>query len=324
MRLDGERLQIGPLDASAEHVVARGLAGGLELLDLRDAIGRERDVAFLQLGDARGEERLEVGALHLQRHVRPLLLLVLPRGLARLVRGTRGGDESAALKQRLREVGVERVGVRLIEHRADRLAARALVDVRIAAGEAELRQHVGARIGELRVGDVDLGVGQADLVALAKSHRHRLLERQTKRVARREERCLCVESVANDQKGERDGASRPPNERAAKALHQENIRLSGLIRCPRRTRETHGRLRTSLPRRGFVVRRPPRGESHTPNRYDLPRQCRSSSCCSNRAVPTSSSSPRPSWRGHEPYASPKSICAVSAATKAHRGRRPTR
>ena len=63
-RLDGERLDVRALDASAQHVVARRLARALELLHLHDTTRGQREVPLLQLGDAIDEKRLEVRALH--------------------------------------------------------------------------------------------------------------------------------------------------------------------------------------------------------------------------------------------------------------------
>ena len=137
-RLDGERLEVGALDARAQHVVARGLSGALELLHLRERDSRARArLRVLQLGDARREQRLEVGALHVQRDVGALLALVVARRLAQRRSPARvADDEPAALEERLREVGVDGVGVRLVEHRAHGLAARTLVHVRVGAVEA--------------------------------------------------------------------------------------------------------------------------------------------------------------------------------------------
>ena len=204
---------------------------------MRDAIRCEGEVARLQLGDARGEQHLEIGSLHLHRRRGALLGLVFARRLAHAGAGAQCRHEATALEERLRQVGVERVRVRLVEQLANGLTARTLVDVRVGAIEPQLRQHVRTRIGELRVGDVALCGGESDLVALSNTKLHSLIEREANGVRGASARGagaehangvragLGREGAADEKKGEHDKRSRPPHGEAAKVMHHENIRF---------------------------------------------------------------------------------------------------
>src|SRR5665647_814125 len=158
-------------------------ARALELLDLCQPARRECQIPVLEFGHAIGEEHLEICALDLQRELRALLALVEPRSLAKLIRRARRRDEPAALKQRLGEVEIAGVGVRLIELRADRLASRALVHMQVRSIQPKLRKEVGSSAPVQCVGDIHLRGGNAHLVTLPHGDRHGISERQPKRVA---------------------------------------------------------------------------------------------------------------------------------------------
>ncbi len=181
-RLDGERLDVGALDAGAEHVVLRRASRRLELLDLRQARGRELQVRLLQLGHALGEQCAEIRALDFDREERPALLGVELGGFREAGGCARGGVQSPALKQRLRQIRVGRVGVRLAEHRIHRARAGVVEGATEGAVDAQLRHHRGARGIQLGVGNIGLRGRETNLVADAQSGRDGFLQGKAQRI----------------------------------------------------------------------------------------------------------------------------------------------
>ncbi len=183
--LNRERLDVGPLDLGAQHVVLRGAPGCVELGDLGQPRRSELKIGPLELDHPLGQQGKEIGALHLDGEQRVLLLCVEAARLGEASGGPRRGDEAPALEERLREVGVERVGVRLAEHRVDGGAARVLERATKSAADPQLREQERAGRVELRLCDVRLRRAEPHLVADAQARGHRVLERQPERIRRR-------------------------------------------------------------------------------------------------------------------------------------------
>jgi hypothetical protein len=101
VRLNHRRLQIRPLHAGAQNVIARRAAGLLELHCLREPLLSKRKRGVLDFGEVCGEESLEIRALHVEGDLRSDLGLIqscrAPRGCC----GPRSRHYPAPLKKGL-------------------------------------------------------------------------------------------------------------------------------------------------------------------------------------------------------------------------------
>ena len=187
LRLNRERLEVGALDASAEDVVASGLAGALELLQLLEPSRGEGDAAALNLGEPAGEQRVQVSPLHIDIEPSARLLFIEAAAAANVARGSGGRDDASALKKSLRQRGCDGVGVGLIEDRVDRGTASVLVDVRVARIHPKLGETARSRERHLRLRRIDERGAELHLVRASLGSGDGVLDGQTQciRIGRR-------------------------------------------------------------------------------------------------------------------------------------------
>jgi len=106
----------------------------------------------------------------------------ITRCISRIVGGAHGGPDSTALEDGLRKGQRSRVVVILAEDLPNDGRARVARDLRVVAAQIECGQSCSARLSNLCVGDLELRLPDAHLIAFAKNAREGIGHRNPDRI----------------------------------------------------------------------------------------------------------------------------------------------